>query len=208
MSRERGPRALPRASSATCASLPDDLGENPFPASLEVTLKPGHQSPAEVERLVRDFEKAPGVRGGAVRPAVDRAALHGGAPRARGRARSWAGILVLAGVFTISNVIRLTVYAREDELDIMRLVGATQAYVKGPFVVEGMIQGGLGGLLAVGLLWLAFRWLAARLAGRLRPARPRAGRAAAASSASLLVLGGMAVGVAGSLVSLRRRQRV
>ena len=52
--------------------------------------------------------------------------------------RLW--ILVLAGIFTISNVIRLTVYAREDELDIMRLVGATRAYVKGPFVVEGMIQ--------------------------------------------------------------------
>jgi len=44
--------------------------------------------------------------------------------------------LVLAGIFTISNVIRLTVYARQDELDIMRLVGATPAYVKGPFVVE------------------------------------------------------------------------
>ena len=71
------------------------------------------------------------------------------------------GILVLAGVFTISNVIRLTVYARQDELDIMRLVGATRAYVKGPFVVEGMIQGGLGGLVGGrACSGLAFRILA------------------------------------------------
>ena len=68
--------------------------------------------------------------------------------------RPAGAILALAGVFTISNVIRLTVYARQDELDIMRLVGATQAYVKGPFVVEGLLQGGLGGLVSVALAFL------------------------------------------------------
>jgi cell division transport system permease protein len=110
---------------------------------------------------------------------------------------------VLAGVFTISNVIRLTVYAREDELDIMRLVGATQAYVKGPFVVEGMVQGGLGGLLAVLLLWVAFRFLREDLMA----ASDLLGRAPLTLPSDLvlvLVIGGMAVGVAGSLVSLRR----
>jgi cell division transport system permease protein len=113
------------------------------------------------------------------------------------------GILVLAGIFTISNVIRLTVYARQDELDIMRLVGATRAYVKGPFVVEGMIQGGLGGTLAVGLLWGAFRFLAQDAVA----ASDLLGRTALFLPASLcfvIVLGGMAVGVVGSLVSLGR----
>jgi cell division transport system permease protein len=121
----------------------------------------------------------------------------------RGVGAFLGGILVLAGVFTISNVIRLTIYAREDELDIMRLVGATQAYVKGPFVVEGMIQGGLGGLLAMGLLWLAVRLLAEDVVA----ASDLMGRAALALQpelAALLVLGGMMVGVAGSLVSLGR----
>ncbi len=74
------------------------------------------------------------------------------------------GVLVLAAVFTISNVIRLTIYAREDELDIMRLVGATRAYVKGPFVTEGVIQGGLGGLVASLLLWTTLSWLSGNLA--------------------------------------------
>jgi cell division transport system permease protein len=183
-------------------SLPDDLGENPFPASLEVVLKSGHRSPAEVERLVHAFEKAPGVQEVQYDLLwIERLAT--GARLVRGVGAFLGGVLVLAGVFTISNVIRLTVYAREDELDIMRLVGATQAYVKGPFVTEGMIQGGLGGLLSVGFLWLAVRWLTQGLAagsdllGRapleLPPGLP-----------AMLVLGGMVVGVVGSLVSLRR----
>ena len=131
------------------SSLPEDLGENPFPASLEVTLAAERQSPAEVERLAKAFTGAPGVREIQYDLLwIERLAT--GVRLVRGVGAFLGGILVLAGVFTISNVIRLTIYAREDELDIMRLVGATQAYVKGPFVAEGVIQGGLGGLVAAG----------------------------------------------------------
>src|SRR5437899_5309193 len=140
-------------------TLPEDLGDNPFPASVEVTLKADHQSPAEVQRLVRDFEHAPGVEEAQYDLLwIER--LSTAVRLVRGLGALLGGILVLAGVFTISNVIRLTVYARQDELDIMRLVGATRAYVTGPFVVEGMIQGALGGLLSVGMLWVAFRMFA------------------------------------------------
>jgi len=183
-------------------SLPEDLGENPFPASLEVALKPDRQSPPEVERLVHAFEKAPGVREVQYDLLwIERLAT--GVRLVRGAGAFLGGILVLAGVFTISNVIRLTVYAREDELDIMRLVGATQAYVKGPFVAEGMIQGGLGGLFAVALLGGAARLLRQDLLA----ASDLLGRAPLAIPLELglvLVLGGMAVGIVGSLVSLRR----
>jgi cell division transport system permease protein len=183
-------------------SLPEDLGENPFPASIEVSLRRDHQSPAEVERFVAAFEKAPGVREAQYDLLwIDR--LSTGVRLVRGAGAFLGGILVLAGVFTISNVIRLTVYAREDELDIMRLVGATQAYVKGPFVAEGMIQGGLGGLIAVALLWAAFRFLRRDLMA----ASDLLGRAPLTLPSDLvlvLVVGGMAVGIAGSLVSLRR----
>jgi cell division transport system permease protein len=183
------------------ASLPEDLGENPFPASLEVGLRQDHQSPAEVKRLARKFADVPGVQEIQYDLLwIERLAT--GVRLLRGAGAFLGGILVLAGVFTISNVIRLTVYAREDELDIMRLVGATRAYVKGPFVVEGMIQGGFGGLVAVGLLWVALGWLSRDLAssellGRTAFALP-------SDIATLLVVGGMIVGVAGSLVSLRR----
>ena len=183
------------------SSLPEDLGENPFPASFEVNLRPGHQSPTEVQRLAEAFADVPGVQEIQYDLLwIERLAT--GVRLLRGVGAFLGGILVLAGIFTISNVIRLTVYAREDELDIMRLVGATRAYVKGPFVVEGMLQGGLGGLLAAGLLWLALRWLARDLAtsgllGRTAFALPN-------EITIALIVGGMVVGVVGSLVSLRR----
>ena len=183
------------------SSLPEDLGENPFPASLEVTLKADRQSPAEVQRLARVFQGVPGVREIQYDLLwIERLAT--GVRLVRGLGAFLGGILVLAGVFTISNVIRLTIYAREDELDIMRLVGATRAYVKGPFVTEGVIQGGLGGLVAAGLLWAALAWLSRSLA-----ASDLLGRAAFSfppGVALLLVVGGMTVGLAGSLISLAR----
>src|SRR6185436_4119767 len=137
-------------------ALPEELGSNPFPASFEITLKPTHQNRDAVERFVKTYEKAPGVEE-VQYDLLWIQRLSTAVRLVRGLGAFLGGILALAGVFTISNVIRLTVYARQDELDIMRLVGATQAYVRGPFVVEGMLQGGLGGLLSVALLWLAFR---------------------------------------------------
>lgn len=183
------------------SSLPEDLGENPFPASLEVSLRPSLQSPAEVERLARAFTGAPGVREIQYDLLwIER--LSTGVRLVRVIGTFLGGILVLAAVFTISNVIRLTIYAREDELDIMRLVGATRAYVKGPFVTEGVIQGGLGGLVASFLLWTALAWLSRDLA--TSDLLPHATLALSPSIAGLLVAGGMAVGLAGSLMSLSR----
>lgn len=182
-------------------SLPEDLGENPFPASLEVNLRASHQSPGDVERLARAFQGVPGVREIQYDLLwIERLAT--GVRLVRGVGGFLGGILVLAGVFTISNVIRLTIYAREDELDIMRLVGATRAYVKGPFVTEGMIQGGLGGLLATGLLWAALAWLSRSLAASDLVGRTAFGLTSWVAVA--LVVGGMTVGVIGSLVSLSR----
>ena len=183
-------------------TLADDLGENPFPASFEVTLKSGHEGPAEVTRLVGAYQRTPGVADiqydlrwiQRLSQAIQ--LIH------------WVGaflggILALAGVFTISNVIRLTVYARQDELDIMRLVGATSAYVRGPFVVEGMLLGALGGLVSLGLLALVFRlFVYDALASS-----DLLGRASAILPTFVgvgLVAGGMFVGIVGSLISLGR----
>jgi cell division transport system permease protein len=180
--------------------LPDDLGQNPFPASLEVTLRPGHHSKEAVLRVVAAYEKAPGVEEVQYDLLwIERLAT--AVRLVRGAGAVLGGILVLASVFTISNVIRLTIYARQDELDIMRLVGATRAYVKGPFVVEGMIQGAIGGLLAASLLVLALRLVSRDAAA----ATELLGRAAVSTPPALmaaLVAGGMVVGVVGSLMSL------
>ena len=183
------------------SSLPEDLGENPFPASLEVSLRPQRQSAAEVERLAKAFTGVPGVREIQYDLLwIER--LSTGVRLVRVVGAFLGGILVLAAVFTISNVIRLTIYAREDELDIMRLVGATRAYVKGPFVAEGVIQGGLGGLAASLLLWTALAWLSRDL--QVSDLLPHATLSLSPSLAVLLVAGGMLVGLAGSLMSLSR----
>jgi cell division transport system permease protein len=183
------------------SSLPEDLGENPFPASLEVSLRPGFQTPADVERLAKAFTGVPGVREIQYDLLwIER--LSTGVRLVRLVGAFLGGILVLAAVFTISNVIRLTIYAREDELDIMRLVGATRAYVKGPFVAEGVIQGGLGGLAASLLLWTALAWLSRDL--QVSDLLPHATLSLSPALAVLLVAGGMVVGLAGSLMSLSR----
>ncbi len=66
------------------------------------------------------------------------------------------GILAMAAAFTIANVIRLTMMLYREEIDIMRLVGATERIIRGPFLVEGILQGTLGGILAIGLLFASF----------------------------------------------------
>ena len=66
------------------------------------------------------------------------------------------GILAIAAAFTIANVIRLTMMLYREEVEIMRLVGATERMIRGPFIIEGILQGTLGGLFAIGLLFAAF----------------------------------------------------
>ena len=60
--------------------------------------------------------------------------------------------LVVAVLFIVSNTIKLTIYARRDELEVMSLVGATRFFIKAPFLIEGIVQGGAGALIAIALL--------------------------------------------------------
>jgi cell division transport system permease protein len=68
---------------------------------------------------------------------------------------SLAGLLVLASVLLVANTIRLSIFARRREVEVMRLVGATNWFIRWPFVIEGLLVGFLGGIVAVALLWLA-----------------------------------------------------
>lgn len=62
-----------------------------------------------------------------------------------------AMILILASVFTVYNVVRITIFARQIDIDIMQLVGASMVYIRAPFIVEGIFQGLTGGILGVAL---------------------------------------------------------
>ena len=64
--------------------------------------------------------------------------------------------MALAAAVTVAAVVRLGLHARRDEIEIMKLVGSPVAFIRGPFIAEGLMQGGLGALLAIGLLWMGF----------------------------------------------------
>lgn len=78
------------------------------------------------------------------------------------RGRIWGaavtGLIVLVAIFFIANTIRLTILSRRQEIQIMRLVGATSSYIRGPFFIEGALIGFLGSLLPSLVTYLAYLW--------------------------------------------------
>ena len=179
------------------------LLQNPLPASIEVRLNPQRSDADVVDRLARQVQASPGVSD--VR--FDRRWLERLARIAW--AIQWAGwglggVLIIAAVLTVATVVRLGLHARRDEVEIMQLMGAPLGLLRGPLVVEGLIQGGLGGVLALGALLAGF-------AAGLRQLGPElstivdtslVGFLPTAWSAAL-VAGGMAVGGLGGLLAAR-----
>jgi cell division transport system permease protein len=155
-----------REGSAGQAFLLEGLDQNPLPASLEITLVPESRSSEGLAILIAALD---GLRG------IDEFGY--GTEWVEGYARAMTLIrgigigigvvLALATLLIVSNTIRLAVYARRDEIEILRLVGAGRSFVSIPFLVEGFIQGSLGGILAVTLLYGFFRILLPGLEGGL-----------------------------------------
>jgi cell division transport system permease protein len=183
------------------ASTIDGLGDNPLPASIEVRLRPDAGASASVDALSARLRSMPGVADVRYdRQWLNRLLAIVGVIRGVGVAL--AAILTFAAALTVANVVRLGLYTRRDELEIMQLVGAPQAYIRGPFVMEGVLQGGLGALVALILLAVLF------FALRARYLTPLASMLSLTSLqflpvglCFLVVLGGMAVGCVGGLVA-------
>jgi len=116
--------------------------------------------------------------------------------------------LAVATAVLVSNTLRLAVFARRDEIEIMKLVGATSGFVSAPFLIEGVLQG----LLGAGLAVLALLGLHALLVPRLQTAVALAGTLTLRDTLPLplvlgLVLGGGSVGLLGSALSVARTLR-
>ncbi|MEM8929927.1 MAG: ABC transporter permease [Acidobacteriota bacterium] len=110
--------------------------------------------------------------------------------------------LLITAVFTIASVIRLTAYLYHDEIAVMRLVGATEFFIRGPFYVEGFLQGLAGGGLATTLLYSGHRLLLRE--GDDFLVEVVAGHFLSPGQAVLLVLVGGLAGLVGAVASLRR----
>ena len=121
--------------------------------------------------------------------------------------------LVLVSLVIIANTVRLTVYSRRREVNIMKMVGATNSFIRMPFLVEGSLLGVFSGLLAFGILWGLYAWFSARFT-------PAAGIAIGAYTgfvpfthliAYLLpgfLLAGLLAGILGSAASLQKHLNV
>jgi cell division transport system permease protein len=179
------------------------LDDNPLPASIELRLRPDRGSGAEVDRLVAGL----GGLGGVADVRADRnwlARVTLLMRITRGLAIVVATLLAIAAAFTVANVVRLAAVARRQDVEIMQLVGAPAVYVRGPFVAEGVLQGGLGAVLAVVLLWGAFLALQVRYGTVLSEVLGLSGLWFLTPGLVLaLVGGGMAIGCVGGYIAAR-----
>jgi cell division transport system permease protein len=187
------------------AGTVDALEGNALPASYEVRLPASANAAEEVERLGATLMAAPGVSDVRYdRQWLARLLAAVGVVRTVGFVL--AAVLTMAAALTVANVVRLGLYARRDELEIMQLVGAPQAYIRGPFIVEGILQGGLGALTALAVLALTFLALRATYLTPLAAAlNLSAVRFLTPQLCLLLLIGGMAVGCLGGVVAARAR---
>ena len=188
---------------ADLASLTQGFDDNPFPASLEVRVRADAGTDGRADALVRRVAALPGVAD--VR--YDRewlTRLASGLNAVRGAGLALALLMAVAAGVTVATVVRLGLHSRRDEIEIMRLVGSPVSFIRGPFVAEGLMQGGLGAVLAVAFLWLGFAavsaWWGTDLrtlldGGALEFLPPR--------FTGALVAGGMAVGSAGGFAASR-----
>jgi len=176
------------------------LGEdNPFPASFEIQV----DNPERIPQLVPQFQQMPGVETAKFGQEVVEHLFQ------LTRVLRIGGVLLIillaiATLFIISNTIRITVFARRREVNIMKYVGATDWFIRWPFLLEGMIMGFVGALIASVALYKGYNAIQAKIYGTLAffpmlPSWPTMGWLCGG-----LVCVGTLIGALGSSISLRK----
>jgi cell division transport system permease protein len=168
-----------------------------LPASIDIHLRAGLRSPANVKAVadrVKSYQFVDDVRYG--QEWVEKLYRLRGIAEAAGMGLGLAFAAV--AIIIIGATIRVSVLARAKEISIMRLVGATDAFVRAPFLIDGFIKGILGGLLALTLTWIAYRLIDSRFL-----------RLVFFDSRLIFagILAGALIGVAGSATSVWRHLR-
>ncbi len=184
--------------------LLEGLGENPLPASFVVTPAPNYRSPDAVNRWAERVRTMAGVAkvdynqewidalAGLIRY-IELAAIGVGV------------VLSAAAVTIIGNTIRLALYARREEVEILRLIGATRAFIRVPYFLEGAALGVCGSTLSLGMLKLGFEVFRNQIgsAGRFRGIETMVSFLPLSICVAFVAVG-MGLGVLGSMVSLSR----
>ena len=188
------------------ASLLDNLKVNPLPDAFEVILQASARTSSELQFLserIADLPTVEEVEYG--RQWIQRFSSLINLFSLAGYAIG--GMFFLGTVLIIANTIRLVLYSRRDEIEIMRLVGATDRFIKIPFYLQGMIQGGAGTIVGLGILYIGYyvllRHFESSLAGAMLTLRYFT-----PSTCLAIVCGGIFVGWLGSLVSLKQFMKI
>ena len=179
----------------------EGINKGVLPASVEIQVLEEYMDPEKLQGMVESLGKLPWAED--IQYSQEWMKKFSGVLRFIEAAALFLGIfLAAATVFIITNTIRLTVYARRDEIEIMRLVGASDLFIKMPFYMEGVIQGVVGGFIALGILAVGRAMLASRIPAYLAfvvevpvPAH---------ILLLMLVLAGIGMGISGSLISMGR----
>ena len=182
-------------------ALMEGLGENPLPDSYEVTVDPKYADAERMEALTKKIAQLPGVddvsygrQGVEVLDRLLKLVTWGGI--------SLAVLLGVTVVFIISNSVRLALYSRGQEIELMQWIGATRWFIMGPFLVEGMLVVVIGTSLAVGVLAGLFHALPREIV--LFLSGPGGLEFLPASVVAYMVAGGGLLGFAGGLVSVNK----
>ncbi|MEP7013655.1 MAG: permease-like cell division protein FtsX [Acidobacteriota bacterium] len=183
------------------ADLVTGGSEEPLPASLEIEVRPAASGSQEQLLALASWRHAAGVT------LIDDdrewlAQVQGLVAVIRGVGLVLGLVLLGAAVFTIGSVIRLAAFLHSEEISILRLVGATEFYIRGPFYAEGLLQGTLGGLFAAGGLYGAWLLVRQRAGDALVPSLLAADFLSPDQLAALVLLG-TAAGLLGAIASLR-----
>lgn len=174
------------------------LQSNPIPHSLDVKVSDATRT-TYIANKIRAMRGVHKVSDG--REALSR--VMAVARVVRGISIAGVIVLLITAVFIISNAIKLTLYARRREIRIMKLVGATNWFIRIPLIIEGIVFGGAGALAAWVLLRLGASYVA-RTAERLPMMSRFSSDVTPAALAFWLILLGIVIGAAGSFVSIRR----
>lgn len=168
------------------------VARSPFPAAFEIRLRP------DATGAIDDLTTGLAGREGVADVRYDRrwlTRLMGIVTTARIAAAVIAGVLMLGAAFTVAAVVRLSLHARRFELDIMQLVGAPFSYIRGPFIVEGLLLGGAGAAVALLLIGVFHSTVARWLGPDVAFLGLREG--------AIMILGGLGVGAAAGTVASR-----
>ena len=185
-------------------SLLEGVTPDVLPSSLEISLKKASRTTEGTEAFVQALKRVPGI-----------SEVQYGEEWVR-RFNSFLMFLRLLGAvlgafllltvtFIVSNTIKLTIFARKDELEVLSLVGATRFFIKAPFLIEGLVQGTAGALISVALLFGSYLALLNN-AGNFLAFDPAAAGLVFLPPVYLaaIIAGGALLGFLGSLSALKR----